>query len=126
LTGAAGGPLARYLHEIEERARARKGPYSRKAMISRVNVELRKRQADGGDLLLNPKTVSEWFTKGCVPQDFRLVWAFTEALLAAAGAPPADPAKRRAWREEQYARCKGTWEAARDAALAAAGRRSIG
>ena len=110
MAGPGDGVLARYLRELEARARQgkpRTARYSRAAVIQ--------------DLALKPQTVSDWFNKGRVPEDFRQLWAFAQALLSmAVGVPPMDTAKGRAWWEGERARCRGLWQASRDVALAAA------
>ena len=104
------GVLARYLRELEARARQgkpRTARYSRSAVCR--------------DLALKPQTVSDWFNKGRVPKDFWQLWTFAKALLSMAdGVPAKDTAKGRAWWEGEQARCRGLWQASRDVALAAA------
>lgn len=110
MAGPGDGVLANHLHKLEARARQGK---PRTARYSRAAVSR--------NLALKPQTVSDWFNKGSVPEDFRQVWAFAEALLSmVAGAPARDTAKGREWWERERALCWGLWQASRDVALAAA------
>ena len=81
MAGPAGVALARHLRQLEARARQGKTRYSRAAVIQDANAGLSGREDAGGGLALKPQTVSDWFTKGRVPEDFRQLWAFAEALI---------------------------------------------
>lgn len=99
-----------HLRELEDRVK-RAAPGYRRAEIIRVADErLRKRWDDGAGL--NRSKVSEWFVKGRVPQDFRILWEFVAVLLEAAGAPPPDSQVRRSWWDRQCGQWKALWELA--------------
>lgn len=111
MTGAVSrSGLHKYRHELEDRARQAAPGYTRAQAIRAADDQLRARLGDG--VGLNRSTVSDWFVKNRIPQDFRVLWEFVAVLLEAAGARPRDSPTARPWWAEQNARCKGLWEAA--------------